>query len=663
MPSKSVTVKSRSQEELKWKVKATKENPKSQLVFSAKSTIDPKRNDIVTLSLPIRPFGFSDKRAETGVGNKTFKVAFDKNSSKSKSDIKLYVASSMVGTLPSAMDYLIDYPYGCVEQTTSRFVPAVIAKNNSAIFGQTLKDRDVDAVIKKGVNRLSTLRIGDGGWSWWTNDESNPFVTAYVVEYLLEAQKAGAQVEPIMLESAKGYLLNEKKYDVKKQQEVFYDVDDIIAKNYALTLLGEKTIKMQDTYYAADQNPDLLAMLVITKYLNGDTNPESNGLNKLMSIAQTQGDALFWKAGNKVRFGSIEGSTAMAIRAILIAHGDREAAVKAARYLTRTRQYNYWGNTFATSQVIRALTELAKTNDELAPNYSFTVAVDGKTIKQGSVNSAKQLIDPVKISSDFIQQSGSNVSVTQSGKGQLYSTLVVDEFHQDRNAKAVDHGMNISRKYISSNGSDSSISVGDTVTVELTLSGLKADEHYGVITDELPAGLVPINETFDNEQYGNTAVSRYYSSYDISDKEYTENGVVLSLYNVAPGTKSFTYKARAVSEGTFIAPPATTSLMYAPEIYGRSKVQIVHIGKQSKIFSLPTENKQTFIIFGGAGVLILLLLIAIKKLKKTKGPESVAPSVVTVPQQTQQPTMTPPPAQQSQQAQTATPQSPQSPHV
>jgi hypothetical protein len=201
------------------------------------------------------------------------------------------------------------------------------------------------------------------------------------------------------------------------------------------------------------------------------------------------------------------------------------------------------------------------------------------------------------------------------------------------------------------------------VTVELTLSGLKADEHYGVITDELPAGLVPINETFDNEQYGNTAVSRYYSSYDISDKEYTENGVVLSLYNVAPGTKSFTYKARAVSEGTFIAPPATTSLMYAPEIYGRSKVQIVHIGKQSKIFSLPTENKQTFIIFGGAGVLILLLLIAIKKLKKTKGPESVAPSVVTVPQQTQQPTMTPPPAQQSQQAQTATPQSPQSPHV
>src|SRR5207248_156699 len=98
----------------------------------------------------------------------------------------------------------------------------------------------------------------------------------------------------------------------------------------------------------------------------------------------------------------------------------------------------------------------------------------------------------------------------------------------------------------------------------------------------LPSGLVPINESFKNEQYGQQdPYNYYYYSYDVTDREIIENGEVLSLYQIAPGERTYTYRARVVNEGIFIVPPVTASLMYAPEIYGRSEAQTVTITKES----------------------------------------------------------------------------------
>lgn len=122
------------------------------------------------------------------------------------------------------------------------------------------------------------------------------------------------------------------------------------------------------------------------------------------------------------------------------------------------------------------------------------------------------------------------------------------------------------------------------------MGGLKANENYGVINDELPSGLVPINQSFKNEQYGYDPTT-HYTSYDVTDSEITENGMVLSLYQLAGGARTYTYKARVISEGMFSTPPVTASLMYAPEIYGRSDVQTIKIGKESQFIGKMNINK------------------------------------------------------------------------
>jgi len=156
--------------------------------------------------------------------------------------------------------------------------------------------------------------------------------------------------------------------------------------------------------------------------------------------------------------------------------------------------------------------------------------------------------------------------------------------------------------------------------VRITLTGLEAEERYGIIHDELPSGLVPINQFFKNEQYVQDNGSDYRHNYSLSG-EVTENGVILSLYQVSPDQTEYTYRARVVNEGVFFVPPASASLMYAPEIYGRSDAQIISIGAES--FLIPNGDIQVqkargfimsrpivtvgllTIVLGGIGVLVL----------------------------------------------------------
>ena len=214
------------------------------------------------------------------------------------------------------------------------------------------------------------------------------------------------------------------------------------------------------------------------------------------------------------------------------------------------------------------------------------------------------------------------MAITRAGTGELYSTFVTNDFHTDRNAKAIDHGLQVSRRYVNEKGDGYSLGVGDAVTVEITVGGLQAEENYAAIEDELPAGLIPVNTTFKNQQYGKN-LNQYYSSYDVTDRDITENGIVMSLYRIGTGARVYTYKARVISQGTYIVPPTMASLMYAPEIYGRSAANTIVIDKDA-VYTPPTNTplpKVTSLfadqkVIGGLIILALLIFMLIFKHKR-----------------------------------------------
>lgn len=597
-----VEIKAGEMQQMYWNVQPTKENKKAKLTFSAKSNENKKLSDTIVAEIPVKPLGFAEKSAESGDGDKIYKIELAEDNDIENSSVALSVSPTIIGTLPVAMKYLINYPYGCVEQTTSRFVPAVIAKLNPSLFKDALAGKDINDIIDKGITRLSKLQNEDGGWSWWSTGNSDPFITAYVIEYLLQAKNSGTIVEEDVLRDAKTFLEKDQFYNPLTKQNENYGREDRIAKNYGLVLLGDVT-KVQKVTDYKDLSPDLLAINVMTNYLLGDKNPASNGLNELISQAQTQGDALYWKGGRKTNFGVIDTSTALAIRAMVTAEAERQTITKAVTYLTRNRQADYWGNTFATAQIVRALTDFSKTGSDTTPNYSYNVLLDGKQIAQGNVATPNQNIKDISIPVKQIKPEGSEISLIKKGEGQMYSTLIVDSFHTNKNSPAVSHGITIKREYVNEKGPEYSIAVGDMVKVNLTISGLTSNEYYGVIKDELPSGMVPVNESLKNSQYGQDERNSY-SYWSVEDRDTTENGTVLSLYSIEPGARTYSYRARVVSEGTFYAPPATVELMYAPEINGRTSAQTVQIGKVSvftpiKLISKVASSKVIMFIIVG----------------------------------------------------------------
>lgn len=558
--SQLVTVEAKGSALLAWKVLAQTVKDKASLVFLAvpKGDLD---GDTITQQIPIKAFGYHQQQVQTGEGSKTFDIALAPDASKDQTTVTLSLAPSLFGVLPTAVDYLVSYPYGCAEQTTSQLVATLIAKQDPSLFSDALSKLDVVKVTNQQLQHIAELQHSDGGWSWWISGNSDPYISVYVAENVLRAKQAGVTVNQRLLDDA-------KEYFVRLEEKT---PEDTVLRRYALTLLDPST-HQEPISNIGDLRPDLLALAVMANHASGST----AGRAQLEALAQSQGDGAFWEGGAKQQFGSVDASTALAIRALQVSGGSSELQAKAMRYLARNRQSTYWSNTYATAQVARTLDEYANANNEASPKYGYTISLDGKQIASGTVNDAHQKLDNITIPVAALKESGSQITLTQAGTGGFYSTLTADEFHTDRSAPSKENGLKVDRQYSSSSGTGSTIRVGDEVTVNITVSGLKTEEYYGAIVDELPAGLIPVSSRFNNEQYGDDS-SSYYTNEDVSDESLTENGIVLSLYKMPKGKKTFTYQARAVTEGTFSAPPATATLMYAPEIFGRSAAQSLKV--------------------------------------------------------------------------------------
>ena len=88
------------------------------------------------------------------------------------------------------LQYLIQYPHGCVEQTTSSVFPQLYLND---IFDLTLdKKQQIQSNIENGIKRLSHFQKPNGGMSYWMGESNtNDWGTSYSGHFMLEAEKKG----------------------------------------------------------------------------------------------------------------------------------------------------------------------------------------------------------------------------------------------------------------------------------------------------------------------------------------------------------------------------------------------------------------------------------------------------------------------------------------
>lgn len=584
-PLQEVTIPGADFAQVFWEVTVGSENHDHTVLFSAKNKNNETLSDSIQHNLPVQAFGFMNSYTRTGIGGISYDVALSPSAHAQKSSISLHLSPSIVGTLPAAMQYLIDYPYGCVEQTTSRFVPLVLALQHPDIFASALATVDSDKMIESGLTRLAKLQNEDGAWGWWGGN-SDPYISAYVLEYLLRAESIGISVDSTMLSNARRYF----------RENTSTEVHELIVTQYALSLMNEtKNTKEIDVSRLSAVDADYVALAVLANIRNGFKNPKTNGLDLLLSLAHKQGDVYSWSTNKNWGFHSSEAATGLALRALLEAGGYQNVVIATTRNAVETRTANRWGNTYGTAQMIRVITDVSRYLDETNPKYTYTVLLNGEEVSTGTVNSSKESIKPLVFSGEQLSNKNPQIEIRQQGQGQLYSTLLVDDFVTDRDQTAVSNGISITRSYNNITKPGYSFSVGDIVNVKLTVSGLQADQQYLVIEDHLPSGLIPINSALLNQKDDGYR-THYYGFYSGGIvREFTKDGVIFSDAHVnqlhANSTKTYTYRARVINAGTFTVPPATTSLMYVPDTNAHTAVETISVN-DTRVYIGTNDNQE-----------------------------------------------------------------------
>ena len=176
--------------------------------------------------------------------------------------LEVRYSPTLAGAMVDALPYLVDYPYGCTEQTLNRFVPTVITQkvlldmkldladiqkkrtnlnaqeigddakraqdwghHGNEHFGMTRPDymnpvfdkEEVVKMVREGVTRLSNMQLSDGGWGWFSGsgERSYPHETAVVVHGLQVAKANGAGVDDPVIARGVEWL---KKYQAEQVQ-------------------------------------------------------------------------------------------------------------------------------------------------------------------------------------------------------------------------------------------------------------------------------------------------------------------------------------------------------------------------------------------------------------------------------------------------------------
>jgi alpha-2-macroglobulin len=414
--------------------------------------------------------------------------------------LTVQVAPSMATTMIDALPYLIDYPYGCTEQTMSRFLPAVITAKTlrdlgmkpetamNKIFGGIEADtarathpggkndlNKLNTFTREGLERLYDFQHGDGGWGWWKQGESDHFMTAYVLWGLSLAREAGVDFKQDVAARAATYLDNELVEEESNPDAQAWMLHALAA--YHASLKGTEASKFQakafdNLWKQRDKlnayTRSLLALsahsfsyhdkakTLVENLENGvkiDSKPDISIVQQgattsdpsVLGTAHWGEDGIYWRWSD----GGVE-STAFALRALLAIDPRNKLIEPVTNWLIKNRRGAQWSNTRDTAIVVLTLNDYLKVSGELQPNLGYELLVNGNSIatRQVTADDALSASSTFTISREFVRDGENEVTLRRKGgSGPLYFSARAEFFSLEEPLTPAGNEIFVRRQY------------------------------------------------------------------------------------------------------------------------------------------------------------------------------------------------------------------------
>ncbi len=457
------------------------------------------------------------------------------------------------------LQFLIQYPHGCLEQVTSGLFPQLYLGD---IFDLTYqKKQDIQKNLESGVKRLGNYQNASGGMSYWMGENAvDDWSTSYTGHFMLEAEKKGF-VLPLTFKS------NWLRYQIQAARDwrpTYRTANSDLAQAYRLYTL------------ALAGSADLAAMNRLREFVEISNEAKWRLAAAYALAGQKEASAKISSTANinfvpqeynYYTYGSVDRNRAMALETMILTKNPkmRELAQDVAKDLSSNR----WMSTQTTAYSLLAMAKMVEANGGKALKVQFTLNGKSETINTKSAIAQRELSIKEGSNSFSFKNNQANVvyvRVLNSGKLPLG-----EELSEQR-------GLSVSVIYKDLKGNVidiSKLNQGQDFVAVVKVTNLKNQDVNGVaLTQIFPSGWEIVNTRFTD--FGDTTVSQARYT-DIRDDR------VNFYFDLSKkgkyDTKTFTVMLNASYLGTYYLPGVQAEAMYDNEFLVRSKGKWIEVLK------------------------------------------------------------------------------------
>jgi uncharacterized protein YfaS (alpha-2-macroglobulin family) len=549
-------------------------------------------SDAVELPLPLNPlartqFDAWSGRTEDAV---SLSVPMRDDAFAARTRLTVAVSPSIAASLLSSLDYLADYPYGCVEQTVSSFLPNlyVLQLLEARGMGDSALAKGIPPMLAAGLVLLSDLqREEGGGWGWGRWGDLDIWMTAYALMALDEARRVGYSTMDI------GPPLSQLESALRGKRREY--PDDLAFAAYILSRL--KSQLAIPTTMQALSNSKLSgrgrALCALAFFEQGNPTAAHRVMQDLWRTAKQEGrwtywtglqdqDSRWWDGGANVE------ATAWALKATLRADAKDPRAAAIAGWLLQNRQGERWVSTRDTAIALYALVDYLRTVQEPNPDYTAVVKVNGRPLlSRGFAGEPKTWQEvEVEVPAGALRRGVNTVTFARVGPaGRLYYRAnlrqqVAMKADEETASGAI---FRVRREYFKLGRAKSAgglaygpalrpgdaFANGERVLVRLTLTSSQR-LRYVLIEDPFPAGLEP-------SARGDVGFMDWRSWW--VDNDVRDDRVTFYLDWLPMGKQVIEYVMTARTPGRFHAVPATGFAMYQPSVNAVGEQALMEVSR------------------------------------------------------------------------------------
>ncbi|BDS15397.1 alpha-2-macroglobulin family protein [Aureispira anguillae] len=477
-----------------------------------------------------------------------------------------------ISTLPpidlaKRLDYLIRYPYGCIEQTTSSVFPQLYVANLMNL--EPFMEKEIEENIRAAIKRLQDFQTGLGGFAYWQGGtDNNDWGTNYAGHFLLEAKTKGYAVPKRLLDNWKRY-------------------QKTLAKNWQPRVINPNSPNVYNNRYAYQQEALMQAYRLYTLALANS--PDLGSMNKMRNAKNVPAKAKWRLAATYALLGKREVAKQLvqglptkvaAYRELSYTYGsslrdeamiletltllkNRTAGANVLLQMSKELSSPKW---LATQTVAYSLMAIAKFagGEKLAKEIPFAYQIGGKGKKEAVIKKAPI----VQYSIDVDAADQRKIMVKNKAKTPLFASVIMTGQPPLNDTKADASNIELKVTYKTMNGEEIdpiNLAQGTNFVayVDITHKGINGNYDEMALHQVFPAGWEIIN-TRMNEAYDNSGSSRMDYQNVLDDRVYT--------YFDLPMGKTYHYKfyLNAAYQGRFYMPNVSCSAMYDNSIYANT---------------------------------------------------------------------------------------------